>query len=133
MTLSSIWFVQLASWVPSEVLIYAEGSAAYNTSAMNLCAHDCITVPAAFAGLQPRSAAVKAVGCNWSACLQVLTGILNRVGPELGPLLEVTLGSESGLQSFNFLGSSLLAEVDHGIAENLPGDPQASPQPCRAS
>ena len=66
------------------------------------------------------------LAANGNACLQVLTGILDRVGPELGPLLEVTLGSESGLQSFNFLGGSLLAEVDHVVAENLPGKPQAS-------
>lgn len=39
----------------------------------------------------------------------------------LGPLLEITGTSESSLQGFNFLGSSLLVEVDQAITEHLPG------------
>ena len=53
--------------------------------------------------------------------MQVLSSILEGAKTELGPILESTLGSESGLQSFNFLGNSLLIEVDKTITENFAG------------
>lgn len=54
--------------------------------------------------------------------MQVLDRVLGEVSSNIGPLLEITSGSESSLQSFNFLGNSLLSEVDEAIAENMPGD-----------
>jgi len=54
-------------------------------------------------------------------CLQVLEEVAARVEPDLGPLLEVTSGPESSLQSFNFLGNSLLAEVDYAVGEIISG------------
>jgi len=61
--------------------------------------------------------------------LQVLEEVSARVAPDLGPLLEVSSGPESSLQSFNFLGNSLLAEVDHAIGKIIPGDLPCVPHP----
>lgn len=54
--------------------------------------------------------------------MQVLRGILDKLPSTLGPLLEATSGPESSLQNFNFLGNSLLIEVDSMIAESMPGE-----------
>lgn len=35
--------------------------------------------------------------------------------------MEATSSAESSLQNFNFLGNSLLAEVDSMVAESMPG------------
>lgn len=51
--------------------------------------------------------------------LQVLSGVLDRVSSQLAPLLDTAHASESGQQSFDFLGNSLLPEVDSAIASNL--------------
>ncbi len=55
--------------------------------------------------------------------MQVLKGILEKLPSTLGPLLDVTSGPESSLQNFNFLGNSLLAEVDSMVADSMPGTP----------
>ncbi|DBA94077.1 TPA: hypothetical protein ACH3X1_001724 [Trebouxia sp. C0004] len=51
----------------------------------------------------------------------VLATMLTRVQEECGQLLQTTMTPQSGLQTFDFLGNSILAAVDHQVASSLPG------------
>lgn len=51
----------------------------------------------------------------------VLEAMLTRVQAECGELLRTTMAPQSSLQSFDFLGNSILAAVDHQVASCLPG------------
>lgn len=51
----------------------------------------------------------------------VLETMLTRVQEECGALLQTTMAPQSGLQSFDFLGNSILAAVDQQVASSLPG------------
>ena len=52
---------------------------------------------------------------------QVLETMLTRVQEQCGELLQTTMAPQSGLQSFDFLGNSILAAVDQQVASSLPG------------
>ncbi len=52
---------------------------------------------------------------------QVLETMLTRVEEQCGELLQTTMAPQSGLQSFDFLGNSILAAVDQQVASSLPG------------
>ena len=52
---------------------------------------------------------------------QVLETMLTRVQEQCGELLQTTMAPQSGLQTFDFLGNSVLAAVDHQVATSLPG------------
>ncbi|KAL0048278.1 hypothetical protein WJX82_011732 [Trebouxia sp. C0006] len=51
----------------------------------------------------------------------VLETMLTRVQEQCGELLQTTMAPQSGLQSFDFLGNSILAAVDQQVASSLPG------------
>ena len=52
---------------------------------------------------------------------QVLDTLLTRVQEQCGELLQTTMAPQSGLQTFDFLGNSILAAVDQQVASSLPG------------
>ncbi|KAA6427855.1 MAG: conserved oligomeric Golgi complex subunit 2-like [Trebouxia sp. A1-2] len=51
----------------------------------------------------------------------VLETMLTRVQEGCGELLQTTMAPQSGLQTFNLLGNSILAAVDQQVASSLPG------------
>lgn len=55
------------------------------------------------------------------AYLQVLDALLAQVQEHCSWLLEATMAPQSGLQSFNFLGNSILAAVDQQVSSSMPG------------
>ena len=62
---------------------------------------------------------------------QVLETMLTRVQEECGALLQTTMAPQSGLQSFDFLGNSILAAVDQQVASSLPGTLPMPAAQCR--
>ena len=52
---------------------------------------------------------------------QVLGTMLTRVQEQCGELVQTTMAPQSGLQTFDFLGNSILAAVDQQVASSLPG------------
>ena len=52
---------------------------------------------------------------------QVLDTMLTRVQEDCRELLQTTMAPQSGLQTFDFLGNSILAAVDQQVASSLPG------------
>lgn len=53
--------------------------------------------------------------------MQVLEAVAAGIKREVAPLLEAVLAPQSGLHAFNFLANSVLACVDSGIADAMPG------------
>lgn len=51
----------------------------------------------------------------------VLDALLAQVQEHCSWLLEATMALQSGLQSFNFLGNSILAAVDQQVSSSMPG------------
>lgn len=57
-----------------------------------------------------------------STCLiQVLEVLLVRLQEQCSWLLETTMAPQSGLHSFDFLGSSILGAVDEQLTSSMPG------------
>lgn len=56
-----------------------------------------------------------------SLLLQVLEALLVQLGEQCSWLLESSMAPQSGLHSFDFLGSSILAAVDEQLASSMPG------------
>jgi hypothetical protein len=56
------------------------------------------------------------------ACvLQVLAAIAEGVQRDMGELLSAVMAPASGLHAFDFLGGSLMPEVDEAISKAMPG------------
>ena len=53
--------------------------------------------------------------------VQVLDRLAGAVEAEVGPILEEGFADQAGAAAFNFLGASVLAEVDGALAAALPG------------
>ena len=58
---------------------------------------------------------------NVPACMQVLERLADAVEAEVGPVLADSYADQAGSSTFNFLGASVLAEVDAALAAALPG------------
>lgn len=53
--------------------------------------------------------------------VQVLEALLVQLREQCSWLLETTMAPQSGLHSFEFLGSSILGAVDEQLASSMPG------------
>ena len=51
----------------------------------------------------------------------MLERLASGIEAEVGPVLEDSFGDQAGASVFNFLGASVLAEVDAALAAALPG------------
>lgn len=58
---------------------------------------------------------------NRASRAQVLAAIADGVQREMGELLSAVMAPASGLHAFEFLGGSLMPEVDEAISKALPG------------
>lgn len=53
---------------------------------------------------------------------QVLAAIAKGVQQQMGELLAAVMAPASGLHAFDFLGGSIMPEVDEAVSKALPGE-----------